>query len=61
MVRLQECLQLNQTTLENPEPETKGWIRCLANTAKSERRTDVVKYLRAIAPAGTTGELTMYT
>lgn len=58
VVRLQECLQLNQTTLKNPDPETKRWIRCLANAAKSERRMDVVKYLRTIAPAGTTGELT---
>ena len=60
VVRLQECVQLNQTTLENPDPEAKGWIRCLANAAKSERRMDVVKHLRTIVPAGTTGELTMY-
>ena len=61
VARLQECLQLNRTTLENPDPETKGWIRCLANTAKSERRVDVIKHLRTIAPSGTTGELKMYT
>ena len=53
-------MQLNQTTLENPDPEAKRWIRCLANAAKSERRMDVVKHLRTIAPAGTTGELTMH-
>ena len=57
VVRLQECLQLNTTTLDNPDPETKRWIRCLSNTAKSEKRMDVVKYLRTIAPAGTTGKL----
>ena len=58
VVRLQECLQLNPTTMDNPNPETKRWVRCLANAAKSERRVDVVKYLRTIVPAGTTGELT---
>ena len=58
VVQLQESLQLNPAALENPEPETKRWIRCLARNAKSENRTDVVRYLRTIAPAGTTGELT---
>ena len=57
VVRLQEFLQLNTITLDNPDPETKRWIRCLANTAKGAKRLDVVQYLRTIAPAGTTGEL----
>lgn len=54
--QFEESLQLNPSTLANPEPETKRWIRCLAIQAKSENRTDVVKYLREITPAGTTGE-----
>ena len=58
MVRFQERLQLDPAALDNPEPETKRWIRCLANAAKSENRMDVVTYLRTITPAGTTGELT---
>ena len=53
-----ESLQLNPAELDNPESETKRWIRCLANTAKSENRTDVAEYLRTITPAGTTGEFT---
>lgn len=56
VVQLQESLQLGSGFLENPEPKTKQWIRCLAIKAKSEHRTDVVEYLRQIAPAGTTGE-----
>ena len=31
-------------------------IRCLAATAKDSNRIDVVKHLRDITPAGTTGE-----
>ena len=55
VVQLQENLQLNPSALDNPEPETKRWIRCLANAAKSENRKDVVQHLRTITPAGTTG------
>ena len=59
VARFQECLQLTDpAALKNPEPETKRWIRCLASTAKSQNRTDLVEYLRTITPAGTTGKFT---
>ena len=53
--RLQEDLQLDQSCLEHPEPETKRMIRCLARKAKCSSRLDVVKRLREVTPAGTTG------
>jgi len=56
VLQLQENLQLNQSSLEKPESETKGWIRCLAREAKSSNKLDVVKHLREIVPAGTTGK-----
>ena len=34
VVQLQEHLQLNQSSLDKPDPETKKWIRCLATEAK---------------------------
>ena len=52
-------LQLNPAALVDPTPETKHWIRCLAIKAKNENRMDIFTYLRSIAPAGTTGELTV--
>ena len=54
--RLQEDLQLEQASLENPEPETKTMIRCLARKAKCSNRLDVVKHLREVTPAGTAGK-----
>ena len=42
-------------------PKTQRWIRCLANKAKSQKRTDVIEYLRTIVPAGTTGTSTTKT
>lgn len=54
-----ENLQLKPAEPDDPTPETKQWIRCLAITAKSEKRMDIVTHLRSIAPAGTTGELTV--
>ena len=54
VLQLKECLQLDQTSLQ--QPETKNLIRCLARRAKSSDRLDVVKHLRKITPAGTTGE-----
>lgn len=56
VVRLQEELQLEKSSLENPVPETKEMIRCLARNAKCSNRLDVVKHLRDITPAGTTGK-----
>ena len=53
---LQETLQPDQASLEEPGPETKQLIRCLARTAKDSSRLDVFEHLREITPAGTTGE-----
>ena len=55
VVKLKENLHLDQADLEKPSAETKRMIRCLAATAKDSNRIDVVKYLREIMPAGTTG------
>ena len=55
--RLSQNLQLDQASLEEPGPETKKVIRCLARQAKCSHRDDVVKHLREIVPAGTTGML----
>jgi len=55
--RLSQNLQLDQASLEEPCPETKKVIRCLARQAKCSHRHDVVKHLREIVPAGTTGPL----
>lgn len=51
-----ETLQLELTSLKQPEPETEKWIRCLARNANCSNRLDVVKYLREVSPAGTTGK-----
>jgi len=53
--KLLQNLKLEHTSLEQPEPETRKWIRCLARNAIFSNRLDVVKYLRQITPAGTTG------
>ena len=55
VARLEEGLQLKQVSLKNPDPETNNMIRCLARKAKFSDRLDVVKHLREVAPAGTTG------
>ena len=54
---LEQSLPLNQASLEHPEPRTKRLIRCLTMKAKHSNRLDVVKHLREITPAGTTGKL----
>ena len=54
--KLLHNLQLDDASLEDPKPETEKWIRCLTRDAKDRGRTDVVKYLREIMPAGTTGK-----
>ena len=56
MIQFQEALQLKPASLAIPEPETKSMIRDLALRAKSEKRDDLVRHLREITPAGTTGE-----
>ena len=53
--KLKEKLHLDQADLEKPSAETTRMIRCLAATAKDSNRIDVVKHLREIMPAGTTG------
>ena len=53
---LQLNFHLDQTDLEKPTPETTRMIRCFAKRAKDSNRIDVVKHLREITPAGTTGE-----
>ena len=55
VVKLKENLHLDQADLEKPSAETTRMIRCLAATAKDSNRIDVVKHLREIMPAGTTG------
>ncbi|XP_015748721.1 PREDICTED: uncharacterized protein LOC107328511 isoform X3 [Acropora digitifera] len=57
VLQLKQNLHLDQTDLKQPTPETKKMIRCLAATAKGSNRIDVVKHLREITPAGTTGPL----
>ena len=54
--QFRESLKLSETSLERPDDETKNWIRCLAREANVSGRLDVVKSLRNISPAGTTGE-----
>ena len=51
-----ESLELSEASLERPDDETKNSIRCLAREANLLSRLDVVKCLRNISPAGTTGE-----
>ena len=54
--KLLHSLQLDDASLEDPKPETEKWIRCLTRDVKDRGRTDVVKYLREIMPAGTAGK-----
>ena len=56
VLQLKENFHLDETDLKNPTPETRRMIRCFAATAKNSKRIDVVKHLREITPAGTTGE-----
>ena len=54
--QFRENLKLSQASLERPDDETKKWMRCLAREANVSGRLEVVKSLRKISPAGTTGE-----
>ena len=54
--KLLRNLQLDDASLKDPKLETEKWIRCLTRDAKDHGRTDVVKYLREIMPAGTAGK-----
>ena len=53
---LNESFQLDGASLAQPDPETKKKIRCLAIKAKCSNRLDVVRHLREITPAGTSGK-----
>ena len=57
VLQMRDNMQLDQASLEQPDSETKTWIRCLARKAKDSNRLDVFEHLREITPAGTTGEL----
>ena len=50
-------LNLDKTCLEQPTRETTRMMRFFSAEAKISNRSDVVRHLRDIAPAGTTGEL----
>lgn len=50
------CKLLNLSSLKDPAPDDRKWIRCLMRDAKDFGRTDVVNFLRKNAPAGTTGK-----
>ena len=52
-----KSLSLDLASLQQPDPETKRQIRCICLKAKSTDRLDVVKRLREIVPAGTTGKV----
>ena len=54
--QLQETLEWNQASLEQPNHEEKKWIRSLTRKARRSERLDVVEHVREITPAGTTGE-----
>ena len=54
--QLKDFLQLDEASLEQPDPRTKQLARYLADKAKQSNRIDLVKELREITPAGTTGE-----
>ena len=56
VLQLKETKQLDQASLKAPDLETKTMIQCFVRKAKDSNRLDVVRYLRKITPAGTTGK-----
>ena len=56
--QLMKNLNLDKTCLKELTPETMSMIRCFAAKEKISNWFDVVKHLRDIAPAGTSGEFT---
>ena len=56
VLQLKETKQLDQASLKEPDLETKTMIQCFVRKAKDSNRLDVVRYLRKITPAGTTGK-----
>jgi len=57
VLQLKETKKLNQASLKEPDLETETLIQCFVRKAKDSNRLDVVRYLRKITPAGTTGPL----
>lgn len=57
VAQFQQSLSLENLSLEQPDLDTKKKIRCLCFKAKTANKPEVVKKLREITPAGTTGEL----
>ena len=53
--QLKESLQLDQSSLEQPDCQTKQLIRCFVRKAELSNRVDVIIRLREMTPAGTTG------
>lgn len=53
--QLKESFQLDQSSLEKPDCQTKQLIRCFARKAEVSNRVDVINRLREMTPAGTTG------
>ena len=56
VLQLGDRMQLDLSSLDRLEPETKTLIRCFARKAKDSDRLDVFEHLRELTPAGTTGE-----
>ena len=57
VAQFQQSLSLENLSLEQPDSETVKKFRYLCLMAKNTRKPDVVKKLREITPAGTTGEM----
>ena len=53
--QLKESFQLDQSSFEQPDSQTKQLIRCFVKEAKLSNRDDVIIHLREMTPAGTTG------
>ena len=56
VLQLKKTMKLDQASLQMPNPETKTLIRSFSRKANDSNRRDVVKHLREITPAGTTGK-----
>ena len=50
-------LEIEEASLQQPDNNTKRWVRCLFKTAVLKEKDDLVQHLRQITPAGTTGIL----
>lgn len=59
--QLKEKLNLDQAALQDPDPNKMKSIRYLARKANIAGRYDVIKELRSLVPAGTTGRFAFKT